>query len=471
MFKSAENTNLTQTNIGNLQKRIEGTVIAPKHPAYEEARQVWNGMIDRYPALIVEVETAEDVAACIRFARQHDLVLSVRGGGHNVAGFATNDGGIVVDLKRLNKVVVDPAVKAVQAGGGVTIGELDAATQQYGLAVPMGVVSATGIAGLTLSGGAGWMRNKHGLSCDNLIGAEMVTADGLIIQVSETVNRDLLWGLRGGGGNFGIVTRFDFRAYPLGPQVYVNAIFYDGARLQEALHFFREQVSQLPEEVSLLAALGKFPPADAFPADLHGKPFALFIGVYIGDAEEGKAVAQSLYKFGEPLLDFSGIMTWQEVQQFFDEDYPDGARYYWKSQNISGLSDAAIEVIADGFARMPPGESTIDIWHMGGQASRFSPDYAAYAARDVEYIFNVEANWHDPAYDDANVNWVRDYLEAIRPFAKGGRYLNFPGFNEEADMMKHAFGAQYKRLVALKQKWDPTNLFRMNTNIAVDGER
>ena len=464
MIKTIEN-NISQSALDRLAYEVSGAVIRPNDTRYAKARAVWNGMIDRQPAVVVEVDSAEDVALCIRFARQNNLALSVRGGGHNVAGFATNDGGIVIDLRRLNKVVVNTATNTVLAGGGTTIGELDAATHQHNLAVPMGVVSATGIAGLTLSGGMGWMRNKYGLACDNLVSAEIVTADGIIVQASETMNRDLLWGLRGGGGNFGVVTRFEFRAFSLDPQVYMAAVFFDGNRADEALRFFRETAPAMPEEYSLLAILGRFVGDEAFPAHLHGEPFVLFLAVYIGAAEDGAAAARPLYQFGEPILDFSGVMGWQEAQQFFDADYPDGARYYWKSQNMNGLSDDAIGQIVAGFAAMPAGESTIDIWHNGGMMRRISAEHAAFATRNVEFLFNVEANWHDPALDNAHIDWSRTLLEAMEPFAADGRYVNFPGFNEEADLMQQSFGSQYERLVALKRKWDPTNLFHLNSNI------
>ena len=352
-------------------------------------------------------------------------------------------------------------------GGGATIGDLDQATQKHNLAVPMGVVTATGIAGLTLGGGFGWLRNKYGLSCDNLIAAEVVTADGKIVQTSETENPDLLWGLRGGGGNFGIVTAFEYNAYPLGPNVYMSAVFHDGRNMKEVLQFFRDYCATAPDEISLLAVCGKFPPgAEVFPEEVHGLPFVAFVGAYAGPVEEGENVTQPLREFRKPLVDFSGEIPYLEAQQFFDEDYPDGMRYYWKSLNLSDLNDAAIDRITEHALKQPSPLTTTDIWHNGGAISRVTEDDTAFSGRQNPFLFNVEANWEDPQDDDANLNWSRAFVDAMQEFSDGSRYFNFAGFQEEGEAaMKTTFGAKFTRMVALKNKYDPTNFFSINQNI------
>lgn len=451
------------------EQQLNGRLLQPYHPDYEEARQVWNGMIDRHPAFIAQATSVADVVASVNFARENNLLLSVRGGGHNVAGHAVNDGGLVIDLAGLNHVKVDPAKRIVRAGGGATIGQVDAATQAHGLAVPLGVVSATGIAGLTLGGGYGWLSKKYGASANNLIAAEVVTADGHIVRASESENFDLLWGLRGGGGNFGIVTEFVYRAYPVGPDVTIAFIFHDatGDKMKEAIRFYREFYAQAPDEVSGLVALGVIPPhEELFPAAIHGRPFALFAAVYAGPAEEGRTQLAPLFEFGEPLADFSGTMPYLEAQQLFDADYPNGMRYYWKSLNLTRLDDEVIDRVVTHARQQPSVLSTTDLWFIGGAVQRFGPEDGALNGRQTDFLINPEANWEDPADDDANVTWVRRFIADLDEFSDGGRYLNFAGFQEEGDaMMQDAFGSQYARLAALKRQYDPANLFRLNHNI------
>ncbi len=457
-----------KADIARLELALQGQLILPGDPEYDAARTVWNGMIDRYPALIARCETTQDVVTAVTFARHHNLLLSVRGGGHNVAGHATNDGGLVIDLSPMKQVVVDPERRTVRVGGGVMLGELDAATQQYGLAVPTGVVSETGIAGLTLGGGFGWMRNKYGLTCDNLLAAEVVLADGRVLHASERENSDLFWGLRGGGGNFGIVTEFEFQAYPLGPEVMQVAVFHDGEAMGEVLRHFRDFCATAPDEISLLAACGVFPPgAEIFPKALHGRHFIALIGVYIGDAAEGERILQPLRDFRPPLFDASSRLPYVTAQTFFDEDYPAGEmRYYWKSLNLTTLDDAAIDTLVAHARRQPSAHSTTDIWYNGGAIQRVDEAAMAFHGRHVNFVINPEANWEHPAEDEENIAWVRDFLAAMQPYSDGSRYLNFPGFQEEGDdMMRAAFASKYDKLAALKRKYDPTNLFSLNQNI------
>lgn len=452
-----------------LATNFQGELIYPGDAGYDEARAVWNGMIDRHPALIARCATVYDVQAAVNFARESGLPLSVRGGGHNVAGHAVNDGGIVIDLSRMNSVTVDVERQLVFAGGGATIADVDNATQAFGLAVPLGVVSETGVAGLTLSGGYGHLRNKYGLSADNLVAATVVTANGRIVQANSKENSDLLWGLRGGGGNFGIVTNFVYNAYPVGPAVYFTAVFHHGDQAKAGLQLFREFSAAAPDEVSVLGVLGTVPEGAApFPAQAHGQRFVAYVGMYAGDPAKGAAVMEPLRRLtDEPLADFSGVVPYVQAQQFFDEDYPAGElRYYWKSLNLLSLDDDAIDRIVDHAYRQPSQHSTTDLWHVGGAVKRFTGEHGAFYGRHAAFVLNPEANWEEAADDDANIDWVRSFVEEMADYSDGSRYLNFPGFQEEGDaMIQAAFGPQYRRLAELKRKYDPTNLFRLNPNI------
>jgi len=453
----------------SLAIKFKGEIISADHYDYDEARLVWNGMIDKYPALIVRPLDTDDVIAAVKFARLHDLLVSVRGGGHNVAGHATNDDGMVIDLSAMKHIDVDPLSKTARAEGGVTWGELDAATQVYGLATPGGVVSKTGIAGLTLGGGFGWLRSKYGLTADNLIGAELVTADGRLLRVNDYENADLIWALRGGGGNFGIVTAFHYQLYPVGPEVMFAYVAYDtptAADMQDAVRFYRDFSATAPDEVSTLFALGQVPPHDHYPVELHGRPIAVFGGLYAGSPQEGQKALQPFVDYGTPLVNASGIIPYVAAQQALDAEFADGQRYYWKSLNIMELNEAAIERIVEGACKQVSPYSTTDLWHIGGEVKRVDAKASAFNGRGAAFLVNVEANWHDKADDHANMKWVREFIHDIEPFSDGSRYLNFAGFQEEGDeMMRNGFGKNYARLAAIKRQYDPTNFFRLNQNI------
>ena len=459
---------LSQTAVDTLATQFAGELIRPEDAGYDLARRVWNGMIDRYPALIARCVSVADVQAALAFARDQRLPLAVRGGGHNVAGHATCDDGLVIDLSLLNEVVVDVAARRVHAGGGATWTMVDGATLPHGLATPGGVVSDTGIAGLTLGGGFGWLRNKHGLSCDNLLAVEMVLADGRFIRASAAENPDLFWAVRGGGGNFGIVTRFTYQLHPVGPAVWMTAVFHDGAQAETILRRFRDYCETAPDEVSLLAACGVFPAGvEHFPEAVWERPFVLLIGMYAGDPDEGQRIMQPLRDWAAPLLDFSDVTTYQAMQTFFDADYPKyDLRYYWKSLNLTRLDDAAIATIVDHARRQPSVLNTTDIWHIGGAVRRVPEEEMAFHGRHAPFLLNVEANWETAVDDAANIAWVRESLQAARPFSDGSRYLNFAGLQEEGDeMMTAAFANKYTQLAQIKAKYDPHNLFRLNQNV------
>jgi FAD/FMN-containing dehydrogenase len=457
---------LDDAAIEAFKSSLRGELLKPGDIGYEEARRIWNGMIDKRPALIARCVGVADVIASVNFAREHELLMAVRGGGHNVAGTAVADGGLVVDLSPMKGIRVDLSAQTVRAEGGVTLGELDHETQAYGLATPLGVVSETGIAGLTLNGGLGWLRRKYGLSSDNLVSADVVTADGRFLTASETENPDLFWGIRGGGGNFGIATSFEYRLYPVSPEVMVCFVLYPGERAKEVLGFCDEYVAQAPEEVSPLAFLGRVPEVELFPEEWHGKPYAAILALYAGELEEGARVLQPLRDLGDPIADLSSPMPYVEAQKILDEDYPNGWRYYWKSQNVNSLGDEVVERLMAHAEDAPSDHSTIDVWYQGGAMGRVGAEETAFGDRSVPYLLGIEANWEEPQDDETNVAWARNCVADMRRFSDGGNYLNFPGFLEEGqDLIRDAYGENYERLVALKNEYDPANLFRMNQNI------
>ncbi|MFC4542087.1 FAD-binding oxidoreductase [Halosolutus amylolyticus] len=449
---------------------LHGPVIRPSDENYDHTRAVWNGMIDKYPAVIARCRGVADVINAVNFARDRDLLVAVRGGGHNVAGSAVCDDGLVIDLSEMRGVWVDPDARTAWVQGGATWADVDHETQAFGLATPGGLVSETGVAGLTLGGGLGHLRCKYGLSCDNLASIDLVTADGDYLTASADEHEELFWGLRGGGGNFGVVTGFEFDLHPVGPEVATCLVFYPGDRLAECLRAYREYVASAPAEVSTLTTAGVMPDEELFPADAVNEPKIGVLGCYAGSIEEGERVLRPLREIDDPIADFSGAMPYVELQQLFDEDYPDGMRYHWKSLYLDGLSESAIERLAYWTDVAPSPLSTVDVWQLGGAIERADVEESAFAGRHAPFLLGVEANWERPENDDANVVWVRDCLDDMRQFSDGSVYLNFPGFLEGGDdVIRTTFGRTYDRLVALKDEYDPTNLFSLNQNIAPSG--
>lgn len=453
-----------------LAGNLAGELIRPEDESYADARRVWNGMIDLRPAAVARCTSTDDVRLAVAAAQSTGLALAVRGGGHNVAGFGTIDGGLVIDLSPMREVSVDGSTRRVRASGGATLGDLDAATQPHGLVVPAGVVSETGIAGLTLSGGLGWVRRKWGLTCDSLVGATLVTAAGDVIEVTEESDPDLLWGLRGGGGNFGVVTELVFDAYPLGPEV---AFLFTLYPLELARHVLAEHeriVDAAGDEVSTIIALGHVPPLDDFPAEIHEAPYVGVLGMYAGPAGEGEEALRPLRELGDPLVDLSGPMQFVDAQKIYDSDYPRGLRYYWKSTNLVALPNDAVDVLIERTLSAPSKHSTIDIWLNGGAIERVGDSDTAFWGRGNRYVVNPEANWEHAADDDANISWTRGVLAALESHAAAGVYLNFPGFLEEGQgLVQTSHGSNYPRLQALKHRLDPKNVFRRNANIEPAG--
>ena len=461
-------TKLGEATIQDLRESIRGEVITPTDPQYDEARAVWNGMIDKRPALIVRCSGVADVLAAVQFARSQDLELAVRGGGHSLPGFSTSDGGIVVDLSPMKGIRVDPDAQRVVAQGGVTWRELDHETQAFGLAVTGGLVSSTGIAGFALGGGIGWLMRKHGLACDNLVAADVVTADGRLVRASQDENPELYWGLRGGGGNFGIVTSFEFRLHRLGPTILAGPIFYPGDQAPQILRGYREYTANLPDEMTTLVNLTTAPPAPFLPADVHGKKVVAVVGVYAGSAEEGRKVAAPLRQLGTPITDMLGPMPYTMMQTLLDGLYTPGARNHFKAGYLGGLSDDAIDTFVRFHGRSISPSSEIHIHHVGGAVARVPDDATAFGQRGAPYLLNIVARWTDATTDDAQIEWARDLYAAAEPFSTGGTYVNFLSGGD--DRVAAAYGpANYERLARLKETWDPTNVFRLNQNIAPTG--
>lgn len=448
--------------VAALSTHFEGDLLRPGDSAFEEAAAIWNGAIKRRPALVARCASAADVSSAVRFAAQNDVLVAVKGGGHNVAGAATCDGGMVIDLSQMNTVRVDPAARRVRAGGGATWADVDQATQPHGLAAPGGLVSKTGIAGLTLGGGLGWLRRKWGLSCDNLVSAEIVIADGSIITATPDETPDLFWGIRGGGGNFGVVTTFEYRLHPVGPDVMFCFTLYPASDGKSVLRGWRDYCETSPDEISSIVLCGTVPEEESFPAEIHGRHFVAIAAMHCGSVEEGERALRPLRNLGTPLCDLSGPAPYLEVQSAFDQDYPDGLRYYWKSLFLDRFDDEAIDIALKLATERPSDLSTLDIWQLGGAMARVPPDQTAYGQRGAPYLLGAEANWEDPLKDEANREWARDACLRMAGFASGTSYANF-----EPDMTNNGCfdQAQRQRLAELKGRYDPHNLFRLNHNI------
>ncbi|HVF00743.1 MAG TPA: FAD-binding oxidoreductase [Rubrobacteraceae bacterium] len=445
---------LDEAAVQEFAANLRGQLIRPEDDGYDTTRAVFNGMIDKRPAMIVRCAGTSDVIQGVSFARTHDLLVSVRGGGHSVAGNAVSDGGLMVDLSPMKGIRVDPVRRTAQAQGGLTLGEFDHETQAFGLATTLGVVSVTGIGGLTLGGGLGWLNGKHGLACDNLLSADVVTADGHLLTASEEENEDLFWGIRGGGGNFGVVTLFEYQLHPVGT-VLGGGLRYPAAQARDFLRFYNEFASTCPDELSTAASLGQAP---------DGSVVAGVAVCYCGPIETGEGVLHPLRTFSSPLEDNIQPMPYRTLQSAPDAGFPLGRQHYWKSSWLKHLSDEAIEVMLQFVAEMPSPISGVGLQQMHGAASRVDPAAMAFPHRDEHYDFLILSQWADPTDSEENMRWTRRLFEAMEPFFETGVYVNNLG-EEGEDRVREAYGEHYERLVALKDKYDPTNLFRLNQNI------
>ncbi|MEN8230504.1 MAG: FAD-binding oxidoreductase [Bacteroidota bacterium] len=456
--------NLKET-VSSFKNLIEGAVILPGEPEYDESRAIWNGMFDKNPAIIVKCLQADDVSQSVKFARAHQLLIAVKGGGHNSAGNAVCDDGMMIDLSLMQEVHVDPQKQTVKVGGGCLLGTVDKVTQEHGLAVSAGIVSHTGVGGLTLGGGFGWISRKYGLSIDNLISAKVVTADGSIVHASSAENPDLFWAIRGGGGNFGIVVTFEYLAASIGTEVYTGPIVKRFEDAREYLRFHREFVRTMPEEMTIWLVVRHAPPLPFIPEEYHGKLVVLVPFVWLGDPEEGEKLIQPIRDFGETIGDGSGVNPWTGWQAAFDGLVDHGARNYWKSHHIKELPDDCIDTILEYAATMPHEESEVFIPHMEGAPTRVHPTSTAYPHRETPFVLNIHTRWRDPSDDSRAIKWAKDFHEATRPYSQGV-YVNFLS-EEGADRVKEAYTEEvWERLVEAKNRWDPENTFRMNQNIA-----
>jgi FAD/FMN-containing dehydrogenase len=448
-------TILEEAAVQAFADNLRGPLLRPADSGYDEARKVWNGMIDRRPALIARCAGVADVMTAVRFARTHGLLVSVRGGGHNITGNAVCEGGLMIDLSPMKSVRVDQAKRVARAEAGLTWGEYNRETQAFGLASTGGVVSTTGIAGLTLGGGLGWLMGKHGLSCDNLIAADIVTAEGKFLTASAEQNSDLFWGLRGGGGNFGVVTSFEYRLHPVGP-VLAGMVLHPMAKAKEVFQFYRDYARNCPDEALAAAALMTSP---------DGTPVVAVIVAYIGDLAAGEAVVAPVRKYGSPLLDTIAPTSYVQLNTLFDAAVPyGGVQRYWKSSFLKELGDDLVEILVERSAKMLSPMSMVMFFHLHGAAARVDRNATAFGLRQDQWDYDVISQWTDTAETAQHVQWTREYWTAVEPFATGEVYVNHLDA-EEATRIRAAYGGHYDRLVALKNKFDPSNLFRMNQNI------
>ena len=456
---------LDDATIAGLARRFRGELIRPDNPRYDGARRIWNGAIDRYPALVARCTGAADVIAAVQFARERELVVAVRGGGHNVAGTAVCDGGLVIDLSPMKGMQVDPGARTAWAQPGLLWGEFDHETQPFGLATPGGIVTHTGIAGLTLGGGLGWLMRRYGLTCDNLLKADVVTADGQLVRASLEENPDLFWGLRGGGGNFGIVTSFEYRLHPVAPTVLAGVVVYPASRAREILDAYRHYIASAPDELMTIVVLRMAPPAPFLAPEIHGQPVVIIAVCYAGPVDAGERAVAPLRRFGEPLADFIQPTPYVSHQALLDASVPHGLGYYWKSEYFPALGEDVISTLTEHAWRVATPMSYTALFHMGGAVRREDPDGSAFEDRRATHAMTIDGVWSDPAASGACITWARDFWEAVRPHSTGRVYVNFLG-EEGQDRVRSAYGAaKYERLRALKRKYDPTNFFRMNQNI------
>lgn len=444
---------------------LHGELVDSTDPDYDEVRAIWNAMIDKRPGLIVRCRDAEDVVTAVNFVRERNLLSSVRGAGHNIAGSALCEAGVVIDLSLMRSVQVDPKLRRVRSEPGATLADLDRETQAHGLAVPVGINSTTGVSGLTLGGGFGWISRKYGLTIDNLVSADVVLASGERVRAGKDANQDLFWGIRGGGGNFGIVTSFEYQAHPVGPQVLSGLIVHAQADAPRLLRRYRDLAAQAPDELTVWIVLRKAPPLPFLPAEVHGTDVVVFAAMYTGDVKDGEKAIAPFQALGSPVGQVMVPQAFTGWQAAFDPLLTPGMRNYWKSHNFNELSDQTIDTVLKYASNLPSAHSEIFIAQMGGATARVPVDATPYEGREAKFVMNVHTRWDTAAEDAACIGWARDFFEATRPMATGGVYVNFMPADED-DRITGAYGVNYTRLVEVKKKYDPKNLFRTNRNIA-----
>jgi FAD/FMN-containing dehydrogenase len=449
--------------IERLSERVSGEVITPDDAGYDEARKVYNAMIDRRPNVVVRCTSTDDVVAAVNYARENELPVAVRAGGHSVPGFGTGDDAVVVDLSGMKEVQVDPEARTARAQGGATWGVFNEATHAHGLATTGGIISTTGVGGLTLGGGIGYLARGCGLSCDNLVSAEVVTADGQTLVASESENDDLFWALRGGGGNFGVVTSFEFRLHPV-KDIYGGPMFFEVEDAGTVLRFYREFIADAPEEFGGFPAWQIAPPLPFIPEDRHGEPFMAFVTCWSGPVDQGEAALKPLRDVAPVVAEHVGPMPYPALNSAFDALVPPGLQHYWKANFVSELTDDAIEAHLEHGPKVPVVNSTVHIYPINGAVNRVGSDETAFAYRDATFAAVIAGMWPDAADNEDNIKWVRDYYDATAPLSEEGAYVNFMA-GDDQDRVKVSYRGNYDRLVDVKRKYDPDNLFRLNQNI------
>jgi FAD/FMN-containing dehydrogenase len=457
-------TTVSAAEIEALATQLRGNILTENDEDYNSARSIWNAMVDRRPGIIVRCAGAADVVRAVNFSRDHGLLLAVRSGGHNIAGNAVCEGGVTIDLSRMKSVRVDRGVSRAWVEPGATLGDVDKETQSFGLLVPTGINSTTGIAGLTLGGGFGWTTRKFGLTIDNLMSADVATTDGQVVRASLSENSDLFWALRGGGGNFGVATAFEFQLHAAGPQVLAGLVVHPFDQASDVLRAYREAIESAPEELTCWAVMRQAPPLPFLPTEWHGKEILVLAMCYCGDLEQGQAATARLRAIGSPIADVVGPTEFVSWQQAFDPLLTPGARNYWKSHDFMELSDTTIEILLDAVRKIPGPECEIFIGHVGGAAGRVAVETTAFPQRNAHFVMNVHARWREPSMDQACIDWARGLYETAKPYSVGTAYINFMP-QDETDRVENAYGGNYARLAEIKQRYDPLNLFRMNQNI------
>lgn len=458
-------TELSGDSLQELASGLGGSLITRSSANYEDVRAVWNAMIETRPALIARCASAADVQRCVRFAAANGLLFSIRGAGHNIAGSALVEGGFTIDLSQMRDVEVDPVSATAIVQPGATLGDVDAATAEHGLALPVGINSTTGIAGLTLGGGFGWLSRKHGLTIDSLLSADVITASGDKVTASETENEDLFWGLRGGGGNFGVVTSFTFGLYEVGPELLCGLVVHPFSDAPDLMRYYRDFTSSCSDDMTLWMVLRDAPPLPFLPEEVHGTRVVVFAFVYAGDPAEGERLLAPLRSHGSPHGEHVGVIPFAGFQQAFDPLLTPGARNYWKSHNFASLEDGVLAEVLSAVETLPTPQTEIFIAQVGGAAARLPIDSSAYPHRDAAYVLNVHTRWEDASDDRLCIDWARAFFDATAPYSTGGVYMNFVSEATDAARVQAAYGSSYPRLQELKAKYDPDNAFRTNLNV------
>ncbi len=456
---------LPQAALDTLKVSLKGLIIHPGDPGYEDSRTVWNAMIDRSPALVVRCLGTADVIACVKFVREHRLLLSIKGGGHNIAGLATANGALMLDLSLMRGVWVDPQRKVAHAQAGCLLADLDRETQVHGLATVLGFVSQTGVAGLTLGGGFGYLTRRWGWTTDNVLGMDVVTAEAKLVRASADENPDLYWGLRGGGGNFGVVTNIDYALYPVGPQIVGGIVAWTAADASEVLKLYRTLAEGAPPELTLVSFMRPAPPAPWLPKDMHGKPIVAILACHTGPVEEGERAVAAIKSFGTPIGDVLVRRPYAQLQALLDGTQPKGRRYYWKSEYLPGIEPDFCDKFMAHAAKIRSPHSAMILFQIGGALNRLADEHSPVGNRDARYVLNIGGSWEHAADDDANVAWAREAWNELRGYSTGGNYVNFLTQDEGPERVEAALRKGMTRLAQVKARWDPDNVFRMNRNI------